>query len=182
MGKIPIGPTRLAPSLHSRAARRATSPSINTDKSLKEIRPPAESLNQRPSVLGLHQNAGVTKKSRRGRKAVLSTRARKRHEKGLERAEEIVDRTANKVAKSKRAASNIADRKKAWDDVNGSVVKVGKTGSSSSNMFAGLEAGGEEVEEDSVEEFDDEMVGDAPAVTGAAVAPSAPGDDDEEIL
>lgn len=132
-------------------------------------------------MLGLHQNAGVTKKSRRGRKAVLSTRARKRHEKGLERAEEIVDRTANKVAKSKRAASNIADRKKAWDDVNGSVTKVGDTASSSSNMFAGLEADGQEEEEGGVEKLDDEMVSDVPAAIGAAVAPSAP-DDDDEIL
>lgn len=181
--------TPTAPSLHSRAARRATSPSINTDKSLKDVQPPPESLNQRPSVLGLHQNAGVTKKSKRGRKAVLSTRARKRHERGLERAEEIVDRTAVKVQKSKRSASNIAERKKAWDDVNGSVDKV----SGNSNKFAGLAMGDDDqVEgegEESVQELDDEMQNDAPAasraphVAAAAIAPPPhDDDDDEEIL
>ncbi|KAF3770936.1 hypothetical protein M406DRAFT_234204, partial [Cryphonectria parasitica EP155] len=108
------------PSLHSRAARRATSPSINTDKSLKDVQPPSESLNQRPSVLGLYQNAGVNKKAKRGRKAVLSSRARRRHERGLERAEEILDRTAVKVSRSKDSARNIDGRKKTWDEINAS--------------------------------------------------------------
>lgn len=182
--------TATAPSLHSRAARRATSPSIDTDKSLKTVRPPAASLNQRPSVLGLHQSAGVSKKTSRGRKAVRSTRARRRHERGLERAEEIVDRTANKIAKSKRAASHIAERKKAWEDVNGS---VGKSKVGSSNMFAGLAAatGGDGEDDDEEEDGweddeggDDEMADAAPAApkTTASVAPPAPGDDDDEEI
>ncbi|KAJ4388823.1 hypothetical protein N0V93_006284 [Gnomoniopsis smithogilvyi] len=183
-----------APSLHSRAARRATSPSINTDKSLKEVQPPSESLNQRPAVLGLHQNAGVTKKSKRGRKAVLSTRARARHERGLEKAEAIVDRTATKVQKSKYSASRVETRKKAWDEINAAAGKVGKKGT---NMFAGLE---EEEEDDDnskdhwedVKELDDEMAEAEPVATtnkvnessSAAAAPAAspPVDEDEEIL
>lgn len=187
--KADTASTATAPSLHSRAARRATSPSIDTDKSLKTVRPPAASLNQRPSVLGLHQNAGVSKKASRGRKAVRSTRARRRHERGLERAEEIVDRTANKIAKSKRAASHIAERKKAWEDVNGS---VGKNKVGSSNMFAGLAAatGGDDEEDDEEDGWeddeggDDEMADAAPAApkTTAAVAPPAPGDDDDEEI
>lgn len=148
-------------------------------------------------MLGLHQNAGVTKKAKRGRKAVLSTRARRRHARGLERAEEIVDRTANKVQKSKRAAVSIEERKKAWDEVNGSVGQVGG-GKSSNNMFAGLAAAdGTDEEVESVEEFDDEMadaavpaapegaqVPSASVPVAAAAAPPPPvlDDGDEEIL
>lgn len=185
--------TPTAPSVHSRAARRATSPSINTDKSLKEVQPPPSDVNSRPSVLGIHQSAGVSKKARRGRKSVLSTKARRRHERGLERAEEIVDRTALKIQKSKRSAGEIARRKKAWDAVNGDAA-ASKAGV---NMFAGLDGGddGDEDDEDveEVDNFDDEM-GDA-VETGAvagrtraktAVAPAAApppqGDDDEDIL
>lgn len=112
---------------------------------------------------------------------MLSTRARRRHERGLERAEEIVDRTAVKAQKSKRSASNIADRKKAWDEVNGSVGKVG----SGRNKFAGLADEDDEVE--SVEEFDAEMEEAAPVASegaqAAATAVPPPLDDgDEEIL
>lgn len=184
-------PTRTAPSVHSRAARRATSPSINTDKSLKEVQPPSD-VNNRPSVLGIHQSAGVSKKAKRGRKSVLSTKARRRHERGLERAEEIVDRTALKIQKSKRSAAEIASRKKAWDAVNGDAA----ASKASVNMFAGL-VGGDDGDDDDddieeVDNFDDEM-GDAEqdAAAGAtktkAAAPAlAPppqdDDDDEEIL
>lgn len=187
-----------APSLHSRAARRATSPSINTDKSLKDVQLPSESLNQRPAVLGLHQNAGVTKKSKRGRKSVLSTRARARHERGLEKAEAIVDRTATKVQKSKYSASKVETRKKTWDEINSAAGKVGKKGN---NMFAGLEDQEEEDDEEEedkkngwvdVKELDDEMAEAEPVVaankTGASSssfsAPAAPPpvDEDEDIL
>ncbi|POS80009.1 hypothetical protein DHEL01_v201582 [Diaporthe helianthi] len=188
-----------APSIHSRAARRATSPSINTDKSLKDARPPPESADARPSVLGLHQGAGVTKKTKRGRKAVLSTRARRRHERGLERAEEIVDRTSNKVLRSKKAAANLAGRKKGWDDVNAQVsAEAVGVGAASLNKFAGLADGGDDDEEADVEELDDEMwnaekgtslVASAPpkSMAGSVHAPPPPPppppeDDDEEIL
>lgn len=178
-------PASPAPSIHSRAARRATSPSINTDKSLKDVKPPSESVNNRPSVLGIHQSAGVSKKVKRGRKSVLSTKARKRHTRGLERAEEIVDRTALKVQKSKLSAVGIEARKKGWDDVNGSAAAAKAAAeaarkAASTNKFAGLETGGDDDGDDTeeVDEFDDEM-GDAAA---AAPAVAAPVDEDEEIL
>lgn len=123
---------------------------------------------------------------------MLSTRARKRHERGLERAEEIVDRTSNKVLKSKKAAANIASRKKGWDDINAQVGSeaVG-VGAASSNKFAGLADGGDD---EDVEELDDEMweaeqgtsVVDSSAPNSTAVPVDAPPppqeDDDEEIL
>ncbi|KAK7749798.1 hypothetical protein SLS53_000378 [Cytospora paraplurivora] len=166
-----------APSLHSRAARRATSPSINTDKSLKDVQPPTESVNNRPSVLGIHQSAGVTKKTKRGRKSVLSTKARKRHERGLERAEHVVDRTAVKIQKSKRSAAEIASRKKAWDEVNGSIGDVAAAigGKASLNMFAGLGNGDDEEDIEEVDNFDDEMGDvDQGAAAAAATATAAP--------
>ena len=122
---------------------------------------------------------------------MLSTRARRRHERGLERAEEIVDRTSVKVLKSKKAAANIASRKKGWDDINaqagGEAVGVGAAGV---NKFAGLADGGDDDED--VEELDDEMweaEKGTPVVASAANpttvpvdAPPPPQDDDEEIL
>ncbi|KAK2602479.1 hypothetical protein N8I77_009007 [Diaporthe amygdali] len=167
-----------APSIHSRAARRATSPSINTDKSLKDVKPPPESVDFRPSVLGIHQNAGVTKKNKRGRKAVMSTKARKRHERGLERAEEIVDRTSTKVNKSKKSASNIAERKKGWEDINAQAVEIAAAKAAGVNKFAGLADGDDE----DVEELDDEMWEAEKSTTVVADAPPPPQDDDEEIL
>ena len=154
------------------------------------MQPPTESVNNRPSVLGIHQSAGVSKKTRRGRKAVLSTKARRRHERGLERAEEIVDRTALKVQKSRRAAAETASRKRAWDDVNGAIggAAAGAAGARAGlNMFAGLqqdEGGDHDDDVEEVDEFDDEM-GDAAAATAAVPAPAAappPEDEDEVIL
>lgn len=108
-----------APSAHSRAARRASSPGIDTDKSLKEARPPAPSVNERPAVLAVLNAGGVTKKARKhGRKAVLSSRARRRQEKSAERAEAVVERTAKKMERSKGQAKTLHMRRKAWDEVN----------------------------------------------------------------
>lgn len=115
-----------APSKHSRAARRATSPSIDTDKSLKNVKPPAESINQRPAVLAAQHGAGVDKKkARSGRKAVLSSRARRRHEKGMDRAEAVMDRTLSKIEKSKGQARTVQGRRKAWEDINTSARAAG---------------------------------------------------------
>ncbi|POR35135.1 Ribosome biogenesis protein Alb1, partial [Tolypocladium paradoxum] len=72
-----------APSKHSRAARRATSPGINTDKSLKDVALPSKASRaaaaaDRPSVLAVHRSAGVQKKAKPTRKGRLSARARRR--------------------------------------------------------------------------------------------------------
>ncbi|KAM0340853.1 hypothetical protein ACHAPU_010269 [Fusarium lateritium] len=105
-----------APSKHSRAARRATDIDIDTDKSLKEVKPPTRDAPQRPSVLAAQHSAGVTKKVKRGRS--LSAKARKRQEKGFEMAEAIAERTKSKVEKSKGRGKNVQQRAKNWDDIN----------------------------------------------------------------
>lgn len=115
----------LAPSKHSREARRATSPSINTDKSLKDVKLPTQSVNQRPSVLAIHHGAGVNKKQKSGRK--LSSRARRRAELNQDKAVAISERTENKIAKSKGSSRNIQTRRKDWDEINKMVPQPEKS-------------------------------------------------------
>ena len=114
-----------APSKHSRAARRETSPSIDTDRSLKTARPPAESADVRPTILAAHRGGGVSKEKRKaggGRKAVLSTRARRRLERSAHRAETVADRSANKVHASKAQLGVIRSRKRPWEEINRDVA------------------------------------------------------------
>jgi hypothetical protein len=109
---------RTVASIHSRAAKRASSPGIDLDKSHKDLKPPSTSKTSRPSVLAVHQGAGVSKKSKNGRKSVLSAKARKRQEKGLDRAEAFMDKKEKKVENSKGRARTVQERSKAWDDLN----------------------------------------------------------------
>lgn len=103
--------------MHSRAAKRASSLGIDLDKSLKDVKPP-ETKAQRPSVLAIHQGAGISKKSKNGRKAVLSAKAKRRQEKGMDRAEAVMDKKKKKVEKSKGKARTVQERAKAWDELN----------------------------------------------------------------
>ena len=57
------------------------------------------------------------------------TRAQRlRHQKGLERAEENMDKLANKRLKSLGKGKKITERAKGWEDINGDGVKKGKKG------------------------------------------------------
>lgn len=103
--------------MHSRAAKRASSPGIDLDKSLKDLKPPQDVRTQRPSVLAIHQGAGVTKK-KNGRKQVLSAKAKRRQEKGMDRAEAVMDKTEKKVEKSKGRARTVQERAKNWEELN----------------------------------------------------------------
>ncbi|PON24594.1 hypothetical protein TGAM01_v206524 [Trichoderma gamsii] len=176
---------KTAPSRRSRAARRATSPSINTDKSLKNASLPdsSSSAAPRPSVLAARHNAGVTKKVRRGR--AVSAKGRRRQEKGLEMAEAIVERTSKKLEKSFSRARVVQSRAKKWDDINKDAQK------SKENAFAVLmQEGDEEDKEEREWETDEEMDGEnavkAADAAAAAVQPTVAApmldDDDDEIL
>ncbi|EKJ72705.1 hypothetical protein FPSE_07105 [Fusarium pseudograminearum CS3096] len=105
-------------SIHSRAARRATDIDIDTDKSLKEVQPPPRDAPHRPSVLAAQHSAGISKKAKRGRKDKMSAKARQRHEKGLEMAAAVAERTQNKIEKSKGRSRNIQTRAKNWEEIN----------------------------------------------------------------
>ncbi|KAF6819150.1 hypothetical protein CSOJ01_01535 [Colletotrichum sojae] len=113
------------PSIHSRAARRATDVDIDTDKSLKEVKPPKETADHRPSVLAAQHNSGVSKKTK-NRKSQLSAKAKRRQEKGMDRAEAIMDRTATKIEKSKNHSRSIQARSKGWENINKDIPALKK--------------------------------------------------------
>ncbi|KAM3542116.1 hypothetical protein ARSEF1564_004936 [Beauveria bassiana] len=115
--------TKAQPSKRSRAARRATSPSIDTDKSLKTAAPPARGKpTERPSVLAVHHAAGVQKKTSQ-RKARVSAKARRRREKGMEMAEAVLERTSSKVKRSWDRQRSVDKRRQGWDAINKDVVE-----------------------------------------------------------
>ncbi|KAF4336460.1 hypothetical protein FBEOM_9668 [Fusarium beomiforme] len=166
-----------APSIHSRAARRATDIDIDTDKSLKEVKPPARDAPHRPSVLAAQHSAGITKKAKRGRKEKMSAKARRRHEKGLEMAAAVVERTKNKVEKSKGRGRNIQQRSKNWDEIN-----------KAAEAFEGVESEEEvkergfEMDEDMDGAGEDTLTAPVAEVTAPAAVPLPTDDDGDEIL
>ncbi|KAF5644539.1 hypothetical protein F52700_2540 [Fusarium sp. NRRL 52700] len=164
-----------APSIHSRAARRATDIDIDTDKSLKEVKPPRDAT-QRPSVLAAHHSAGITKKAKRGRKEKMSAKARKRHEKGLEMAAAVVERTKNKVEKSKGRGRNIQQRAKNWDEINRAAEE-----SDSAESDAEVKGRGVDMDEDMDVAGEETTAPVAEANTPAAV-PLPADEDGDEIL
>ena len=143
-------------SKHSRAARRATSPGIDTDKSLKDIKAPVKSASERHTILGIHQSAGVTKKQKKtGRN--LSARARKRQEKGLDRAAAIIERTATKVERSKSQSRVIQSRSKEWTEINRAAKEADIQATKKLGMFGALAGGGDDTNDDD----DDDDIEDA---------------------
>lgn len=104
--------------MHSRAARRAASPSINLDKKLKQTTRDSTSPS-RPSQAKPHalaaQNAGIQKKNKKG---TMTRAQRLRHQKGLERAAANLDKREVKVVKSLGKEKTIKERSKGWEDVN----------------------------------------------------------------
>jgi len=93
-------------SVHSRAARRAASPSIDVDKSILSAKAP-EDETSKSKFLGV-QNAGISKK----KKAKPMTRQQRlRQEKGMERADANSDKLATKLVKSFKRAKAIDVRR-----------------------------------------------------------------------
>lgn len=102
-------PHQPAPSLHSRASKRLTSPTIDLDIFLTSLKAPAQSSNQRPSVLAVHHGAGISKKKAKGK--ALSRAQKKRQERGLERAEMVMDKTEKKVERGMGKRKGERERK-----------------------------------------------------------------------
>ncbi|KAM5444301.1 hypothetical protein MferCBS31731_000818 [Microsporum ferrugineum] len=101
-------------SAHSRAARREVSPSVNVDKSLTSLPRAERTSTSVPAVLGAQHNSGVSKKGKKPK----SRAQRLRQEKGLERAEVVLDKREKKVTKSVRKLSGVKARKVTWDELN----------------------------------------------------------------
>ncbi|MCJ1411301.1 hypothetical protein MMC19_005389 [Ptychographa xylographoides] len=106
-------------SIHSRAAKRASLPSINLDKSLRDVKPPTNSAVPHPPFLSTHHGAGIVKKKGKGK--ALSRQQRLRREKGLERAEAVMDKTERKLQRSSVKVKVVKERSAAWDDLNGKI-------------------------------------------------------------
>ncbi|KAJ8065006.1 hypothetical protein OCU04_007309 [Sclerotinia nivalis] len=182
MGKTAPLKNKGSTSVRSRAAKRASSPSIDTDKSLKNVKAPTETV-YHPQVLSPHQGAGVSKK-KNGRKSQLSSKAKRRQDKGLDRAEAVMDRTSTKIEKSKYRGRNVQERAKTWETLNKKAQEA---------VQAAIEKENEVSEEEDVE--DDHSQGeiemdDASAAPVAPIATDAvqsiplptPLEDEEEIL
>ena len=108
-------------SQHSRAARRAASPSLNLDKSLKPATSTSTTTPKRsspaPATLAsqtLTQFAGIHKKQKKG--ANNMTRAQRlRHQRGLEKAAEVLDKRQVKVVKSLGKEKVVKERSRMWE-------------------------------------------------------------------
>lgn len=104
---------------HSRAARRAVSPSINLDKTVKDLpKTTIDPSEAKPHVLSA-QNAGIQKP----KKGNLKRSQRLRHQKGMERAADNMDKLELKRIKSLGREKNVKERAKGWEDINGVVKK-----------------------------------------------------------
>ncbi|CCF32291.1 hypothetical protein CH063_04709 [Colletotrichum higginsianum] len=185
MAKPGVSKKTKQPSVHSRAARRATDVDIDTDKSLKNVKAPVESKDYRPSVLAAQTNAGVSKKSK-NRKAQVSAKAKKRNEKAMDRAEAIMERTSNKIEKSKSRSRRIQTRSKQWDDINKDLPVVKKFPDEEDLEVEERKTRAAVVVADKDWETDEEMNGvdeDSTAAVAEAVQAAPANDDiDEEIL
>lgn len=100
--------------IHSRAARRAASPSLDLPKSAQK---PAHTTRDsaspsRPSSVNPHalaaKDAGIQKRQKKGTNMTRAQRLR--HQKGLERAEENMDKLANKRLKSLGKGRKVTER------------------------------------------------------------------------
>ncbi|KAJ5243034.1 uncharacterized protein N7469_001361 [Penicillium citrinum] len=157
---------------NTRAARRAATPE---DKSLAAL-PRAESPTaQRPSLLVERANAGVQKKKKENKK--ISRAQRLRQQKGMERAEAVLDQLEIKKAKSNNRAKTVKTRRAEWEDTN-----------RNASAFAALQQ--HNADEDDDEDEDGKMTEDTPqtkprvnafATPVEPAADSAPLDEDDEI-
>ncbi|KAF3930743.1 hypothetical protein ABW19_dt0210307 [Dactylella cylindrospora] len=130
-----------APSLHSRAARRASSPSLNLDKSITtaprpssptrtSLTDPASEKITRKVLDVIHRtlSSGITKSTnpnriqKRGQKSKMQ---KKRKEMGKERAAAVAEVLERKGEDSRKRERVIKDRRGDWEVVN---AKVGVDG------------------------------------------------------
>ncbi|PWY65576.1 hypothetical protein BO70DRAFT_390820 [Aspergillus heteromorphus CBS 117.55] len=116
-------------SKHSRAARRAESPTLDVDKSLTSLPRAQDTTVQRESILSERANAGVSKKT--SRKQSKSRAQRLRQQKGMDRAEAVVDQLEKKVNRSINRSKAVHSRKAEWEDQN-------RKAAATKSMFAGL--------------------------------------------
>ncbi|KAK6384534.1 uncharacterized protein PV06_08683 [Exophiala oligosperma] len=145
----------------SRASKRATSPSIDVDKSLRE----APRASSPTPLLAPRPNSGVTKAKRKQKP--LTKGQRRRHEKGLARAEVVQAQLSKKVDDAGSRSKKRRDRKKLWDDVNSGASNFDK-------MKAILGENADDENEEWVDEDMEANMTDVKMVEGVRVPAFAP--------
>jgi hypothetical protein len=96
--------------VHSRAARRAVSPSMN----IGTIKSTPADPEPKPHVLSA-KKSGISKP----KKSNLKRAQRERYQKGLERGADNMDKLELKRQKSKLREKTVKERAKGWEDING---------------------------------------------------------------
>ncbi|KGO75735.1 Ribosome biogenesis protein Alb1 [Penicillium italicum] len=138
-------------SQRSRAARRAASPSLDLDKSVTSL-PRAESpTTTRPSVLADRATSGIQKKQKNDK---ISRAQRLRQQKGMDRAEAVMDQLEIKKAKSVARGKTVNSRRADWEDTNRKTL-----------AFSALQQ-----DDDDEDDEDDEAMAEDSAPTTIAVA------------
>jgi hypothetical protein len=131
----------------------------------------------------------VTKKSKNGRKSVLSSKAKRRQERGMDRAEAVMDKKEKKVEKSRGRARTVQERSKAWDELNRKMVaKKAREAALALEKENWVDDEDDEEDEetlldsavmDGVKDLD---VMDAPPMGGNSIDASAEAPEEDEIL
>ncbi len=136
----------------------------------------------------------MTKRSKNGRKSVLSSKAKRRQERGLDRAEAVMDKKEKKIEKSRGKAKTVQERSKAWDELNRKMVakkawEAALALEKENQLDKENEDGDEDEDEDEEIELDSAVVdgvkdldvADAPSIGGTMTGASAraPKEDDE---
>ncbi|MCJ1433263.1 hypothetical protein MMC27_002622 [Xylographa pallens] len=150
---------------------------MNLDKSLKDVKPPSTASASHPSVLSVHNGAGIIK--RKGKGKSLSRQQRLRQEKGMERAETVMDKKEKKVVRNAMKGKAVKERSAAWDELNSKVHnKRTKPKPEEENEEDW------EDEEMQVEEEIDSSIFETPAVqsTEHMHPPANPPDSEDEVL
>ncbi|RVD86552.1 uncharacterized protein DFL_004821 [Arthrobotrys flagrans] len=130
---------RKAPSVHSRAARRAVSPSLNLDKSITTAprpssptgtsltTPTAEKITRkvldvihRTLSSGVQKSSNSNKNLKRGQK---SKTQKKRREVGKEKAAAFAEILEVKQEESRKKGKVIKERSGDWENVNSKIVE-----------------------------------------------------------
>jgi methylthioribose-1-phosphate isomerase len=119
----------------------------------------------------------------------MSAKARQRHEKGLEMAAAVAERTQNKIEKSKGRGRNIQWRAKNWEEINKAAEEAERAAEEADKKAQ--EIGDEETKKnDGAIELDEEMDGADETLTASvtddsaaiSVAPVQADEDGDEIL
>lgn len=103
----------------SRAAKRASSPSLNLDKTLTEVSRASDAT----PVLGVrpHASNGIQKSKKKAKPLKRGQRARQ--EKGLARAEAVLDQLEKKKAVSQVKVKKVRSRRALWEEINDEAIE-----------------------------------------------------------